>query len=92
MPVDGGRLGQLVDKAHTQTLALPAAQFQAGGLTTITPGRRHMPGNQLDIHRCGNQLVFVGCHVLRPRQPIAHAPPAQTDHPEPGQTAKYLPA
>ena len=90
MPVDGALYIQLVDEAHPQTLALAATQLQPRRLAAITPGRRHMPRHQLQIKRCGDQLVVVGHHVLRAPEPVAHTTCAQAGNTQASQTGEHL--
>ncbi|MCY1358258.1 hypothetical protein D9M69_447870 [compost metagenome] len=92
VPVDGGRLVELVDEAHPQPVALPATQLDARRLAAIAPGRGDVAGHQLEVERRGDQLVVMGGGILRPPQPIARATDADTDHAEADQAAEHLSA
>ncbi len=90
VPVDGGGLRQLIDEAHTQPIALAAAQLQAGRLPAIGPRRRNVTGHQLDIQRRGDQFVIMGGDIDRATEQVAHATAGQTDNTEAGQASEHL--
>ncbi|MNY05682.1 hypothetical protein D3C86_1384120 [compost metagenome] len=92
VPVDGARLGQLVDEAHPQPVALAGAQLEARRLAAVGPGAGLVPGHQLDVQRRGDQLVVVGSGLGRPPQPVARAATGEAEHAETGQAGEHLSA
>ncbi|MNO82245.1 hypothetical protein D3C76_735140 [compost metagenome] len=92
MPVDGGRLVQLVGETHPQPVALTGAKLHARGLPAVGQARGLESRHQFKIERRGDQLVIVLGDHFRPRQPDARAAGAKAEHGEASEAAKYLSA